>query len=577
MAKPNKKTSTKPKDVTAKGTFSVALLKLNSDHEFFYGIRFPTVEGTLHNHIVPRGGTSKVGAIVDDLMRKGAVFDDRKTAGKLIEQLFAEADEKGVLGDLVRRNGWQGDAFVEFNSDVKVHRIEGKSRRLWVQPLQAPTYLGVSKGDITSWQQDVAVPAQASTLAMYAISVALAAPLARHAGLAEGVIFNIAGLSSTGKTTVAKIAASVSGDPEKIPDWNFTDTAVEELAAAHSDHLMILDDTERAREDPAKRLKPVAHVLAGGQSRKRSTAVSARFAQSDWFLMMLMTSPQPILELVKAGGMEHTLGEKVRLIDLCVPNDGNGVFDRCDDEISPAAQADLLQQGISENYGTLFKAWMPELPRLIEHVKTDLDRTIEKREQQAGRSFAGHERRILRKLFLPLIAAKEAKNVGLLPWKPEDIKAMEQNVVKPALKYFRRSQNSTQQAWKEFAKRLQARDGLFDLRHTDVMDRALRSELASKADIGLLVTAKSGDDLIGISKSWVDRLGTRSDNPILSMAQKLQKKPNAKWTQLAKQKRVKLNDGAEDRPRLVYLPIHALEDLVQLNAGDGYEKWELED
>src|SRR6056297_11864 len=161
MAKSIKKTNTKN---TNKSPFRVALVKNPQTSTFYYLMRAPTVENKTLKIIFTRGGVSRIPSFYDDLMRKGGLLNDPKPAKEKIGALIAEADAEGVKGEHVTRNGWHGDTFVQSSSEISMIRNRKGRNWLCVQPPQTPTYLGVSKGDLSSWQQKVAVPAKASSL-----------------------------------------------------------------------------------------------------------------------------------------------------------------------------------------------------------------------------------------------------------------------------------------------------------------------------------------------------------------------------------------------------------------------------
>lgn len=54
--------------------------------------------------------------------------------------------------------------------------------------------------------------------------------------------FHLYGDSSGGKTTHLQVAASVYGSPRCVRSWRSTDNALESIAAAHSDGLLVLDE-----------------------------------------------------------------------------------------------------------------------------------------------------------------------------------------------------------------------------------------------------------------------------------------------------------------------------------------------
>ena len=84
-------------------------------------------------------------------------------------------------------------------------------------------------GSLGDWRQCVSVPAQSHALAALAISAAFVGPLLHLAGLESGGL-HLFGNSSTGKTTLLKLAASVWGDSSLWRRWRATANGLEGVA-----------------------------------------------------------------------------------------------------------------------------------------------------------------------------------------------------------------------------------------------------------------------------------------------------------------------------------------------------------
>ena len=72
-------------------------------------------------------------------------------------------------------------------------------------------------------------------------SVAFAGPLLHMLDHESGG-FHLYGDSSGGKTTHLQVAASIYGGPRLVRSWRSTDNALESIAAAHSDGLLVLGE-----------------------------------------------------------------------------------------------------------------------------------------------------------------------------------------------------------------------------------------------------------------------------------------------------------------------------------------------
>lgn len=144
--------------------------------------------------------------------------------------------------------------------------------------------IGNARGSLESWQLSIARPAGYSSSAVFAILLALAAPLKRYVSdrlkdkksgdlVSETATFLFIGDSSTGKSTIGRIAASTMGNADPS-HWNFTRRKLEELADQHNNLLLILDDTERHIEEGGVKLslalRQVSQVIPGGASKQIS-------------------------------------------------------------------------------------------------------------------------------------------------------------------------------------------------------------------------------------------------------------------------------------------------------------------
>ena len=98
-----------------------------------------------------------------------------------------------------------------------------------------------ARGTLSDWRQEVSIPAGQHPLPTLAISASLAGPLLHLAGLESGGI-HLFGNSSTGKTTLQKLAASAWGNGGLVYSWRATSNGLEGIANRTSDVVLILDE-----------------------------------------------------------------------------------------------------------------------------------------------------------------------------------------------------------------------------------------------------------------------------------------------------------------------------------------------
>ena len=78
----------------------------------------------------------------------------------------------------------------------------------------------------------------------------------------------LAGSTSTGKTTAMKIAASVWGTNQLINEFNSTKTSVERKSSFLNSFPLYLDDSRKADE---RLLQSFVYHFSGGRSKGRGT------------------------------------------------------------------------------------------------------------------------------------------------------------------------------------------------------------------------------------------------------------------------------------------------------------------
>src|SRR5690606_15385866 len=79
-------------------------------------------------------------------------------------------------------------------------------------------------------------------------------------------IIDLSGVTSQGKTTALRVAASVWGNEYMVSEWNLTKVAAERKAAFLNSFPLLLDDTRKANE---KDLQAFVYNFSGGRSKGR--------------------------------------------------------------------------------------------------------------------------------------------------------------------------------------------------------------------------------------------------------------------------------------------------------------------
>jgi len=110
-------------------------------------------------------------------------------------------------------------------------------------------------------------------LAAFGVCAGFLAPFVSTLGLAQNPILDYAGLSSTGKSTLIRLIASIWGYPLEaggglIRTWNASQVFLERLAATLNDLPIFLDESHTAN---ARQVQDVVYQYANGTGRGRGT------------------------------------------------------------------------------------------------------------------------------------------------------------------------------------------------------------------------------------------------------------------------------------------------------------------
>src|SRR5206468_9895549 len=208
---------------------------------------------------------------------------------------------------------------------------------------------------LEEWRQYVAALCPGNSRLVLAVSMGFAATLLEFTGQESSGI-NLVGDSSTGKTTVLRVSASVFGGPDYMHRWRATTNGLEAVAASHNDTLLPLD--ELAQVDP-REAGEIAYLLANGSGKARASRSGGARRPASWRLLFLSAGEIGLAQHMREGGKTVKAGQEVRLVEI--PADagaGFGVFEDLHGYESGAALAKAITDGASRFYGTALTAFL---------------------------------------------------------------------------------------------------------------------------------------------------------------------------------------------------------------------------
>ena len=208
-------------------------------------------------------------------------------------------------------------------------------------------------GTLADWQAGVGALSSGHALAVLAISAALAGTFLRLAGQ-EGGGVNFFGRSSSGKTTLLQLAASVwgrGGSPGYVRAWRATANGLEGAAASATDTCLVLDELGQVEaRDAAAGL----YSLSNGTGKARAARDGSLREPKSWRALILSSGEIPTeTKLSEDRGRKARAGQLVRMLD--VPADrgfGFGAFDGGGADGDAGKLAKAFKHAAISAYGT---------------------------------------------------------------------------------------------------------------------------------------------------------------------------------------------------------------------------------
>lgn len=269
-----------------------------------------------------------------------------------------------------------------------------------------------AKGSFDLWREVVGERCT-TTESKILLLAALGTPMLTVMGWAgvniANFIVDLAGRTSSGKTTALRVAASAWGDPGEGGDgdpivgtWGSTLAYVERVAAVRHNLPLILDDTKRARFGVVPK---VVYMVANGQGDGRATIDDLQ-AKKQFRTILISTGESSATSLSQDGGT------RVRALVLHGAPFGQPSQETAD-------QIRDLMKVVHSNYGhagPMFVRWVLEnihrLPSWVEQYEAFV------MEHRIGAGASGPLNRVAPFLAFFDLVETLAHQAGVLPWEP---------------------------------------------------------------------------------------------------------------------------------------------------------------
>ncbi|WP_420170563.1 DUF927 domain-containing protein [Pseudomonas alloputida] len=355
-------------------------------------------------------GKDVLGPLVDMGLRLAGSRSGRHARNDL--QSYLQGFDSSQRARLVTRLGWHNNAFLLPDRQVGQH---GEHLHFYDAGAQLPPINEL--GTLEQWQSQIGALCVGNHRLAFVVSTAFAGPLLHLLGHESGG-FHLYGDSSGGKTTHLQVAASVYGGPRLVRSWRSTDNALESIAAAHSDGLLILDEIGMC---DARIIGETVYMLGNGTGKARANdrGQAGRTVQ-EWRLLFLSTGEKTLAQHMAEANKELKAGMEVRM--LAVPanaSKGLGMFDTLCGFDDAAALSDALKLRVSKFYGTPLTAFLEalcapgKLPGLVSIMRRTVEQFIA---QNLPASASGQVQRAALRFGLAGAAGELATALGVTGW-----------------------------------------------------------------------------------------------------------------------------------------------------------------
>ncbi|MDR3606242.1 MAG: DUF927 domain-containing protein [Oligoflexia bacterium] len=372
-------------------------------------VEFINIDGVRIRVLIPF--TALVGEgdeLIRQLSDRGLwVKAGRKFKQRLVEWLSSSIRDLKSDLVLVDRTGWYEKSHFVFPDNA----IGSEDQKFYFSGVEKSPFQVA--GTLEEWKEKVGRPCSGNSFLCLGVSLALSAPLLRLATRESfGLHFHTS--SSSGKTTIAKVAASVWGGPSKdyIKQWRATAVGMEASASLYCDLLLVLD--EIGQGDP-KEVEKAAYLLGNGSGKLRGTKTAELAKTRDWLITTLSTGEVSLSEHI---GKMSRAGQEVRLCDILADAGSEmGVFEAIHGFSEPSKFADHLVLSANACYGAVGRAFIKELIRNPDQILQAIDLT-EKRflGECVIPGASGQISRVGRAFALIAAAGELATEMGLTGW-----------------------------------------------------------------------------------------------------------------------------------------------------------------
>jgi putative DNA primase/helicase len=385
----------------------VALTRNDKSEAWGRLLQWNDADGKAHTWAMPIETVHGVAAELLRLISSQGLDVSPKSGGKLAEYIVS--CKPAARATNINKTGWYNDVFV------LPHQTIGQSNDTAIyQSTDGAANPYNTAGTLEQWTDSVAALCVGNSRCVMAVSMAFAGALLPLAGI-EGGGVHVVGSSSTGKSTISKLAASVYGDSRFMRQWRATDNGLEGIASLHNHGILILDELSQA---PAKSVGDAIYMLANGAGKIRAGRSGGSKLGKGWELLYLSNGEIGLAQHMGAAGKATHAGQDTRFAEVKADaGAGFGIFEQLHGFEGGAALSEAIKTNAAKCYGVAGVAFIEQCTVHNQALRAHLNDEITAFVTDAvGSDSEGQVQRVAQRFGLIGVAGELATLWGITEW-----------------------------------------------------------------------------------------------------------------------------------------------------------------
>lgn len=282
---------------------------------------------------------------------------------------------------------------------------------------QAITYVHQPTCYLATWQNRIGDYCRGNPFLIFPIAVALTSPWLRYFNV-QGAGFHFWGRSSTGKSTIAYVMASImlGRFEDFFRNWNATANGMEAVCKMSDGSCLVLDELGECSAKDANR---AIYMISNGRPKKRYTDADA--SQVQWQLMYASTGELSSKAHLELGRIMQKPGQAIRRLDIPVETEnGMGVFHFVPEGWSPAEFSQYLRDQSLQCRGAVQEAYLTAMLTNFPAARQSVEDMMAQFGVMCAPDPEGQVQRAHRLFALCAAAGEFGISQGILPWSHGD-------------------------------------------------------------------------------------------------------------------------------------------------------------